>query len=321
MDAGTLIGHPGLLPSVVYIAGYGRSGSTLLDTLLGNHPTMFGAGEVASFFETWPDGGRCSCGRGYAECAFWPNVVSRAQAAFPALKELSSEEITARTRRVESSFSPLSSGSPSDRQFYGDLWRAMLSAIQQESGKSIVVDSSKSSRAVSRRIWALSELVGAKVWVLHLVRDPRALMWSAVRGSNRLLEAGRPAALSGGVLRALVGWSLANASVHAARAQNPHLSFLQLRYEDLAGNPAHVLRGLGAFLDVDFEPVVERIAKQLPFDPGHGVGGNRMRRQGPIRIAVDEEWKQALPRYARVLASLSWPLASQYGYDVLRSSN
>jgi len=308
-----------MLPLVVYVAGYGRSGSTLLDTLLGSHPAMFGAGEVASFFETWPSGGRCSCGQGYAECAFWPNVMARA--AFPALKEMSSEEITARTRRVESSFNPLSSGSPSDRQFYGDLWRAMLSAIQQESGKSIVVDSSKSSRAVSRRIWALSELVGAKVRVLHLVRDPRALMWSALRGSNRLLEAGRPAALSGGVLRALVGWSLANASVDAARAQNPHLSFLQLRYEDLAGNPAHTLRGLGAFLDVDFEPVVERIAKQLPFDPGHGVGGNRMRRQGPIRIAVDEEWKQALPRYARVLASLSWPLASQYGYDVLRSSN
>ncbi|OFW63683.1 MAG: hypothetical protein A2Y74_01305 [Actinobacteria bacterium RBG_13_63_9] len=77
------------------------------------------------------------------------------------------------------------------------------------------------------------------------------------------------------------------------------------------------LRAVGAFLDLDLQPVIDLVADQRPFPPGHGVGGNRMRRQGAIRLAADEEWKKSLPQSGRALARLSWPLASKYGYDVL----
>ena len=35
---------------IIYIMGYGRSGSTLLDIILGNHPEIQSLGEVALFY-------------------------------------------------------------------------------------------------------------------------------------------------------------------------------------------------------------------------------------------------------------------------------
>jgi hypothetical protein len=36
---------------IIYIAGYGRSGSTLLERILGSHERFFGLGELASFLD------------------------------------------------------------------------------------------------------------------------------------------------------------------------------------------------------------------------------------------------------------------------------
>ena len=60
---------------IVYIAGLGRSGSTILDRLLGAQPEFHSAGEVAS---TWSQGvledRLCSCGQPFSSCAFWERV-------------------------------------------------------------------------------------------------------------------------------------------------------------------------------------------------------------------------------------------------------
>lgn len=50
------------MSDIVYIAGTGRSGSTLLDMLLSSHPLAFGAGELSAVFVEWAEGGLCTCG-------------------------------------------------------------------------------------------------------------------------------------------------------------------------------------------------------------------------------------------------------------------
>lgn len=316
MDAGTLIGQPQTLPQVIYIAGYGRSGSTLLDLLLGSHPLAFGAGELTEVFTEWQRDGRCSCGQRYAECAWWHSVLDRFQIALPGVSPREAEAVT---RRVQSSLSPFGLGSRTpDHELYGRVWRVMLLSIGQESGRSVVVDSSKSSRDAARRIPALTRLAGVDVKVLHLVRDPRAVLWSAFRGSNRQLEDGRRVTLRGGAYRMLLGWVMANTSVHLSQAADSSLPIRRIRYEDMVSRPAQELRNLSPFLNLDLAPVVGLIENQHAINPGHGIGGNRMRRRGPIRIEPDDEWKLALPSSSRLLAVLAWPLARKYGYNVLQ---
>jgi len=336
---GTYLQGAETMPVIIYIAGAGRSGSTLLDILLGNHPAVFGAGELAGFFLEWSRGGRCTCGQSYPECSLWGQVIERLETTFSGLTSFEAEKVS---RGVESFLGGQGSGGAGEhpyghrqgnlpplggrgggangREFYGELWRTVMGSISQGSGKNIIVDSSKSSRPVLRRAAALSKLGGFDLKVVHLVRDPRALMWSALRGSNRLLEQGQRVMFHGGLYRALMGWGIANLSVHLTQATNPQLKVRRLRYEDLVGDPAQTLRALGSFLALDLEPVVELAVNQRPLTPGHGVGGNRMRRQGAVRLSPDEEWKRALPKRARMLAPLAWPLAHKYGYDVLREA-
>ncbi|MDH7486879.1 MAG: sulfotransferase [Anaerolineae bacterium] len=306
------------MAEVLYIAGYGRSGSTVLDVLLGNHPAMFGAGELTNFFEEWLRGGLCSCGNLYPECVFWQEVMNHLHSVIPGMNPSVAAQVT---RRLESTLTwkrSLTGSNVSDRQFYGQLWGAMIAAIAQVSGKSIIVDSSKSTRASARRALCLTRLCGLDVKAIHLVRDPRATMWSLLRGSNVKLERGQPAALRGGVARALIGWGITNLSVHLQEIIHPQLKVYRLRYEDLVSDPVQELHKLGAFLDMDLGPVEELIVNGCALHPGHGVAGNRVRRQGPVRLKPDEAWKTLLPAYARKLAWLTWPLAYRYGYDVLQ---
>lgn len=302
------------MPELVYIAGYGRSGSTILDILLGNHPLIFGGGELTNCFTEWAGPNRCSCGEIYSDCQFWQQVLARSGNASLAQDFGPAYRLT---RQIEArSIRPSWVRHTSPAQAYGALWRALFEAIGRTSGASMIVDSSKSTARCARRSQALAELCGLDVRLVHLVRDPRAIMWSVQRGSNRKLEAGQSGAGSGGSTRALLSWMVVNLSVHRAIERNPELNALQVRYEDLVAHPGPTLENLGRFLNVNMKPVIDRVGSQDTLDPGHGVSGNRMRRRGTLRLVADREWERALPASSKRLARLSWPLARRYGYDV-----
>src|SRR6266516_3342272 len=60
---------------VVYIAGLGRSGSTLLERLLGELPGVCAVGEVVHMWRrSIVDDERCGCGEPFARCGFWRGV-------------------------------------------------------------------------------------------------------------------------------------------------------------------------------------------------------------------------------------------------------
>ncbi len=65
--------------AVVYIAGSGRSGSTLLDRMLGQMPGVTAIGELA---QLWRPGELdklvCGCGTPVRSCPFWSRVADRA---------------------------------------------------------------------------------------------------------------------------------------------------------------------------------------------------------------------------------------------------
>src|SRR6266545_3862920 len=65
---------------VLYLGGLGRSGTTLLERLLGELPGAISLGEVVHLWERGVvDGERCGCGKSFRDCAFWNEV---GQAAF-----------------------------------------------------------------------------------------------------------------------------------------------------------------------------------------------------------------------------------------------
>ncbi|MEQ9623691.1 sulfotransferase family protein [Coleofasciculus chthonoplastes] len=293
-------------PLLVYIAGYGRSGSTLLDTLLGNHPAIFSAGELSFWFEELLNGSLCSCGKPYHKCEFWQRIINQLHMKIP---EFNYEEANCITRNVEKvTFSNKSSIN------YINLWEITFNSILEVSEKEIIVDSSKSIRKTFRRVNLLTKNLDFEVKVIHLVRDPRAVIWSIQRGSNRLLEAGKPAKIFGGMLRGLIGWILVNGAVEMMRLQIKPSDILFLRYEDIIAEPATQILRVGNFLNIDIETLIKHVEEKSPLNAGHGIAGNRMRRQGLIFFKKDEEWKYKLPQPIRLLSLLPLILFNKYGY-------
>jgi len=172
---------------------------------------------------------------------------------------------------------------------------------------------SKSNRIGFRRLRLLARHLESSVKALHLVRDPRAVMSSLRRGTNRGLEAGSDLPLAGGMVRGLMSWTFSNLAVESLR-RDPAVAMHCLRYEDLTADPATTLDRVGRFVGLDLTPIVERIAAGESFDPGHGIAGNRMRRGGAIRLRRDGEWTAQLPFYARASSVMVWPLMRAYRY-------
>lgn len=136
-------------PTVIYIAGSGRSGSTLLERVLGELPGVVNVGELIDLFRrTAPRGERCGCGRAFADCPFWHGVGER---AFEGWDDDSIAAVCRLQRHVARQrhlprllIKPLAG-----RRFranvarYGACYAKLYSAISAEAGAAYIVDASK----------------------------------------------------------------------------------------------------------------------------------------------------------------------------------
>jgi hypothetical protein len=289
---------------ILYIAGYGRSGSTVLDIVLGSHRDIVGVGEVGNLLEDWADArARCSCTRAYADCPFWQGLFDGAP----------DPKLFRTIRRVETlaSLPRLLLGliPGQDREMYRRYHDHLFKHVASRAGKTIVLDSSKSARATVGRFLALSRLAGQDVYVLHLVRDGLATMESVVAtGSNRAIE-GRAMPQRTSVVRATLGWASANLWAWLLGRSLGRGRYMRLHYETLVSDPAETIRQLATFLGVDPRELLERIAAGDSFEVGHLVAGNRLRWQGKVRLDPRHLGRKGtLSRHQRVvfLALAGW---------------
>jgi hypothetical protein len=178
---------------VLFIGGYGRSGSTLLDRVLGQVPGFLSVGELRHVFqEGYLENRRCGCGAHFLDCEFWRAVSER---AFGPPDRGRMDEIAALKKRVDRWWlAPLLGrrlGMPAARRdvdAYRDVLRRLYAAIAAESGAGVLIDSSKD---VSHG-YALRGLEDdLDLHILHLVRDPRAVAFSWQRKKFNPAPSGR----------------------------------------------------------------------------------------------------------------------------------
>jgi len=288
-------------PTVLYIAGYGRSGSTVLDVLLGAHQRTVSVGEMTYVARDWNlEGRRCACGNTYARCPFWKGALKQVGEAGKA------DQVVRTVEQRRSLFSLLAGRLPEVyREGYREQMRALFHHVAQKGEAEIVVDSSKSARHAAGRFWALREVAGLDVQVLHLVRDGRSTLRSVVeKGSNWALE-GHRKEKSFLAERTLLGWGLANGIAWGLGRALGRGRYLRVKFEDLLRSPEETLREIGDFMGVSLDPVVRKIDRDEPVEVGHNVGGNRVRFNRTIRLQRDKApnprpWTQ-LDRYHRIL--------------------
>ena len=301
------------LPTVIYVAGYGRSGSTILDAVIGNHPLALGGGELHQFFDRSLDNLGCSCGRRRDDCPSWQGLAGVGD-------EYSAEQVESlnqTTLRLESapSLKRAIGADPSSLNDYVDIWVNFFRTIASTTGSEMIVDSSKTAHLAKNRIELLSSYAGLDVRIIHLVRDPRAVMASFKRGDNRLLEQGGNGRLRFWALRALIGWARANRAAEAAIAKSG-LRSVRVNYEDFASSPGPTLAHAGAALSLDLDALLPLVASEQ-LEWGCGFAGNRARRGQSLAVRPDLRWMGDLGRPAKAASALVVAPARRYGYHVL----
>jgi hypothetical protein len=300
------------------VCGCGRSGSTLLDRMLGRLPGHVSVGEVEKF---WVYGLKndhlCSCGRPFSECEFWSGGGVRGLGPGRAddIDRILSLRHALRMRHLLQIVFPRCRSHSYARRLasYLGVWCRVLEAIRDVSGGEVIVDSSK----VPHPLFALHQLEEINLRVVHLVRDSRGVAYSCGRKKPALEHPGsRRNIKRSGPLAASLGWLTWNALAEGYRRHGGEV--IRLRYEDLIENPRMQLERITKMNGDGAEAFDFIEGNRVSLGSGHLLGGNPMRFQhGELPLSLDEEWRRNMPPWKRrLVTSVTLPLLRAYGYPL-----
>ncbi len=312
-------------PMVIFIASASRSGSTLLDLMLGSHPQGISTGELRRIQgfaledkqlcgvqdEDYPL--TCSCGAPVIRCAFWKKVEEEFGGS---LRETRFRTQAGRAWRAWVMALYLALGGSILRRI-AHVWPGLMreiriggnclrlqEAISRVSGACFVVDSSKSIYHYMLLHLANPETLRLVV----LVRDGRAVAHSMVRGTRaKQWMSGPPPPF----VQAARQWARTTRSILLLSKRTGCSKRVLIRYEEICQDPTGVL---GELLRKWRIPPLDD-----PFHQGKGenhiIGGSpSIRFEGPVSgIQLDQSWREALTQeqlevFERVTGRLNWKL-------------
>lgn len=307
---------------VLYVGGMGRSGSTILERLIGQIDGVCNLGEVVFLADRGVrQNQRCGCGRLFAECPFWAQV---GDVAFGGWDTVDVDRMDYLFRTVDDvKYTPRMLLPRWTRDFdrrraeYTSFFHRLYRAAAVVSGAAVVVDSSKQTSLA----YALSHDRTVDLRLLHLVRDPRGVANSWTRLVRRpeitdheeFMPIYRPSYMA-----AL--WSGHNLLLAALRLRR--VSTYRLNYEQFTADPRGALKAVAHFLgrpDAALDFVADDNTT-VTLRPTHSVAGNPMRFQtGDVAVRRDRRWRREMPRRAQLMvAIMTLPVARAFGYRVWR---
>lgn len=302
---------------VLYIVGVGRSGSTLLERVLGAVPGWHNAGELnAVFSRVSQQDQRCGCGTPFSQCDFWQEVGRQ---AFGGWAEATARVSHLQPRVVRQRFVPrllsgvMDGAARADLDDYLDHHEQLYRAIADVSGCEVIVDASKSTA----QLFALRRITALDLRVVNLVRDPRGVAhsWSKT-GINKPQSQDGESMGTYSPHRVAVLWAALQAESAVLSAGAPHAT--RIRYEDLVAQPRPTLERSLSSLGLPAGPGdLDHVgASSVDLGPSHGVAGSRTRFvHGRIDLRMDDAWHDALPVASRrLVTAMTLPQLVGYGY-------
>ena len=307
------------MPKILFIVGMARSGSTLLTALLDRVDGFAGLGEAHLYWELAGSGRRCGCKRDLDACPLWGGLAreqAEREVDVAGMRDAFQRFVRPRPRSLLRNLRARRGGpGAAQRARYAEAMGDAYAWLAERTGAKVLVDSTKLPAAVE-----LTEATGAEVCVVHLVRDPRAVGHSLGRrrlGPERRPRAGGPRYLAA-VLRAAADWTLRNAYVELALRRRSG-RYVRLRFEDLAREPRACLQRLLELSGGGDASDVFAAEGAVELGENHILTGDEGRfKRGRVEIAPQETWREQMPRYAQVAATLvAAPLLRLYGYPML----
>lgn len=301
---------------VLFVAGVGRSGSTLLERMLGSLDGFAAVGEVVHLNDRGvAEDQVCGCGERFSQCPFWKQVGDRAFGGWDQVDGRRQHELRRsvdRNRYLLHLLVPL--GSYRRRlNSYLEYISSIYAAAADVTGADVVVDSSKHPSYA----YLLRHARTLDLRIIHMVRRPHGVAHSWTKSVARPEITDRVELMPRyGPARVAMRWNSWNLLVALLRLLR--VPMLMLRYEDLVADPVSSLRRIGDFAQVPLDhDALEAMRSSIDVTrPLHSVAGNPMRfERQAIRVRPDEGWREAMPqRTQRLVTLLTWPMRWAFGY-------
>ena len=307
---------------VLYIAGLGRSGSTLLGNVLGQVDGFVSVGEIRSI---WQHGfilnKVCGCGALFSECEFWQPILDEAYGGMNKVDPYKMTEL--RESWVRTMHIPLMLVPPGRRFVkrrlaeYVDNLEKLYRAVWTVTGRRVIVDTSKFPSYGFTAGMAPS----VEMYVVHLVRDPRAVAYSWLRKklmpdptTPEYITQDTPASSS-------LRWAARNVGAELFWGLSKE-RYVLLRYEDFIAEPQKTIRRILKLVGEEATPLPHVGEHEVQLGINHNIWGNPNRFQtGPVRLKPDDEWASGMrSRDKAVVTALTLPLLAWYGYPLVARS-
>jgi hypothetical protein len=300
---------------VLFLGGLGRSGTTLLERVLGELPDVVALGEVVHLWQRdVRDGERCGCGQPFHRCRFWSRVGQRAFGGWRQVdldRVLHLQRTVERTRRIPR-LAVARPGRHPEVAEYAGYYQRIYQAAGQVAGARLVVDSSKHGALA----WCLRH-TDLDLRVVHVIRDARAVAYSWTRRVIRP-ESGRAEMTRYRPGRSALLWNAQNSALGLLAGRG--VPVLRVRYEQFVADPVRTLRQVAGFAGLDLATAdLDFLGRsRVTLGTGHSAAGNPMRfTTGAVPLHSDDAWRCALaPRHRRLVGALCAPLLAAYGYPL-----
>jgi hypothetical protein len=275
---------------VAFVGGSGRSGSTILDMMLGGHQDALSLGQIDQLRQWVDTANVCTCGRALSECPLWSRVLGDGArdptVVPPGLNVEGQVNKVARIVPALVTGRPAGAADPAVAQTWD-----LLERVAAVSGARVLVDSSKSLLRFAKL--AADPARHDRLRLVHIVRDPRGYVASrsfskpapSARGFVGLTEA-QPRS------KAVSDWIVQNLLTMLIGRLRHRGRYRVVTYETLVARPEETLRELAAFLGIGFSP---SMLPPMAREDYHLIGGNSAR-LAFTELRPDTSWEQKLTR-------------------------
>jgi hypothetical protein len=308
-------------PSVLYLVGPGRSGSTILERILGASGAAVNVGEFHHVFSAGVlKNQRCECGEPFDRCPFWTAVGQAALGGWDAA--FAQEMVDVRHRALRQRYLPQMLTRRTARvPVHGDIARyvrvfdRLYTAVAQLTGTPLIVDSSKEAAfAMYLAAAGVTELRA-----LQLVRDPRGVAFSWAKAGIRRPDAGRGNATMRTFSAAEVS-RMWNRELFWGMVVGRYVPRATLRYEQFAVAPRPTLAAALAELGLPDELASALDQETVTIPQAHAIGGNPVRfSEGPLRVRLDDAWRREMcARDRQIVTAYTFPMRTMSFVEQLR---
>jgi hypothetical protein len=304
---------------VLFLGGLGRSGTTLLERILGELPGVCPLGEVVHLWRRDVlDDERCACGERFSRCDFWQRVGATAFGGWSedlALRVVGLRAAVERTRHLPELAAPrLRAVRARLVAEYTAAYARVYRAAAAVSGARVVVDSSKHASLAFCLRWCPD----VDLRVVHVVRDPRGVAYSWTKQRARPEADGHAEMTRYPPARSALLWNALNAAFGVLERLGTPVH--RLRYEEFVADPARTVGEIRRFAGLPPDPAALGFlgTGTARLRPCHSAAGNPMRfATGEVELRCDDAWRRELPGpQRRLVGALTAPLLGAYGYPL-----